>query len=300
MKQIIVRKMTLSDYLLNSFYKFRFWFYRNFNKSVFKDRSEPMKKKKEIVFKDNFDRETWGTKQDGLNWTVGGHASYHPGNLSQYYGPPKLVRINNKIYTEFTVKHQSRTFASGHWPNTTTHDIDIPYEVSRLSSIDSFRQNHGRFECRCTIPHDRAVWPAFWMWGSTWPPEIDVFEFYGGKDGKKAGIQEINLHYGLEKEGNKEMMGAWGVKIERKQPKELKFHEFACEWSKDKIEVFTDGIKIFRYTRKDVLDKWFNTEVAEMWVVINHAFQHEFLAKDDRSFKSSFFVDYVRVYKNKA
>jgi len=54
---------------------------------------------------------------------------------------------------------------------------------------------------------------------------------------------------------------------------------------------------IFEYTRKDVLDKWFNTSNANMHVVLNHSLQERIVPMLDENYTSSFLVDYVRVYK---
>ena len=51
----------------------------------------------------------------------------------------------------------------------------------------------GRFEIRAKVPYGRGLWPAFWTLGSNigtagWPlcGEIDIFEIFGTKNGKKV------------------------------------------------------------------------------------------------------------------
>ena len=302
MKQIIVRRMTLADYICNVFFKVRFWCYRNFFKSKLKNTSPEEKNGKEITFIDNFDEVSWSGNKDTSKWMWGeGWGQFHPDKPSVYYGPPEL--IDGTSLAKFTVKYNPKTFPDDH---RTGNPITIPFQVSLISTQKSFRQQYGRWECRCTLPMDPAVWPAFWMWGSTWPPEIDVFETYGGKDGKKGGVQCINLHFGNTKDGTKGSTRSWDVKIQRKMKQQ--FHEFVCEWGPDKIEFFTDGVKIYRFTNKKTL-KWFNDSIAQMWVVVNHSLQEKYLKETNGEqtidfevtpdFYSEYLVDYVRAYKNK-
>jgi Beta-glucanase/Beta-glucan synthetase len=52
-----------------------------------------------------------------------------------------------------------------------------------------FKQQYGYFEIRSKMPNSTGTWPAFWLTGTqSWPPEIDIYEWYGGKT-KKVLIQ---------------------------------------------------------------------------------------------------------------
>ena len=201
---------------------------------------------------------------------------------------------------KFIVDHHPYTFPDD-FRSDPPQPITINHRKSLLTSQVSFQQQYGRFECRCTIPFFRGSWPAFWLWtqkgdeGSKIYTEIDIFELYGRKDGKKAGIQEINLHYWLN--DVVQTMMPWKVKIQ-KDPDQLRFHEFVLEWTPKKIEIFTDGQKIFRYTRKDVLDEYYNQPGQSMWIVINNGMDPKYVPADDESYESEFWVDYIRAYKH--
>jgi len=306
--QIIIRKMTLTDIICNNFYKVRFWFYRNLRKKKLKNISPAAKDGLELTFEDEFTQKSWGKASEHKKWVIGeGWGMFHPDKKTVYYGEPTL---NLDSTASFTVKYNPKTFPDDH---RTGNPITIPFEVSLLSTQKSFKQQYGRFECRCTIPFDPGVWPAFWLWGSTWPPEFDIFELYGNLDGKTAGKQCINLHYGHDSDNTRGSRG-WHLWIERKPKKSgpPKFHEFVVEWGPDKIEMFTDGIKIFRFTNKKII-KYYNVELAQQWIVVNHSLQEKYGGKQrndyvpikDGEFQypddyySEFFVDYVRAYKNK-
>ena len=105
--------------------------------------------------------------------------------------------LQTSYVAELGELYQNKGTAKKQISSTEMLEVSVKIYRKKVSSLSqkSFKQQYGRFECRMTIPHEKYVWPAFWMWGSTWPPEIDVHELYGGKDGKKAGRQEMGLHY---------------------------------------------------------------------------------------------------------
>jgi hypothetical protein len=293
MKQIIIRRMTLSDLIINIFYKVRFWFYRNFATHMLSSSSFKTKDNLELVFDDDFKEVSWGNSDENKKWIIGeGWGIFHPDKPNVYYGKPELVEDTIfPSYTRFTAKYNPRTFPDD---QRTGQPITIPFEVSLLSSCINFKQQYGRFECRCTIPHESRVWPAFWLWGSTWPPEIDVFEFFGKENGKGSYTQEINLHYGMVEEGTKGNLHGWRVRVEKEGEK--KFHEFCVDWKPNKIEFITDGVRVFRFTNKKTLE-WFNKEIAKMWIVVNHSVDITY-DRNDEDYYSEFLVDYVRAYKH--
>lgn len=158
MKQIIVKNMTLSDLMKNIFYKFRYWSYRNFFPKKLINFSSLEKRGRDITFNDDFDEVSWIGKEakwgNQLSW-----GSYHPDNLHQHYGVPEL--IEGKSMAKFMAKYKPRTFTIN------DEKVSIPFEVSKITTKYTHRQQFGRFECRCTIPFDNATWGAFWLWGST-------------------------------------------------------------------------------------------------------------------------------------
>jgi beta-glucanase (GH16 family) len=299
--QIKIRRMTLSDFILNHFYRIRFWFFRNFWRSKLSNSSSRNKEGWDITFEDEFDEVSWNKSGTNKKWKIGeGWGSFHHSKPNVYYGPPELVP--NSSCAKFTVKYNPKEF------DRQGEHYKIPFEVSLLSTQKSFKQQYGRWECRCTFPKEPWTWPAFWTWGSTWPPEIDIWEPRGGKDGKRIGRNMINLHFGKTEDGTKGSSKGWPYWIE-KEPTG-KFHEFVCIWTPDKIEIYTDGIKIYRFTLKETL-KWFNAETALQWIVINHSLSAGFTTEDaippaewedhilPKDYTSEFLVDYIRTYKNK-
>lgn len=291
--QIIINNITLGDLLCNLFYKIRYRTYNIISSKKLKNISPLYKKGYSPTFVDDFDKESWGNNEQIKNkqWLIGEHSGmFHPEYLRMYYGPPSLIGGTNAL---FTVKYKPKEF---NHPKIKGKKVTIPYEVTRISTPYSLEQSYGRFECRCTLPKEKGTWPAFWLYGETWPPEIDVFETYGGKSGKKNNILKLNLHYGFTHDNTKSSLGARSIKIDEYKYLDIAYHEYAVEWTSTKIEFFIDGIKIFRYSREDILDKYFNTSNAKMRIDLNHAFEDKYIDKDDKEYYSEFKVDYVRAY----
>jgi len=289
-----ISRMDFRHHVKNHYYRLRYYFIRRFRKSKLKNKSPENKRGYKLTFLDNFDKVSWGTSQDDKQWNIGEHwGRFHSGKPNVYYGPPKEIKDNCAV---MSVEYEPREFT------VNGKREKIPFKVSCLSS-HPWKQQYGRFECRMTLPVGVAVFPAFWIWGTTWPPEIDILETHGGERGQLSTLQRMSIHWG---EGEDQTsIKAWRVKIDdTKNKTETGFHEFVLEWSPNKIEMFTNGVKVFEFTNKKILDDWYNIWSSESWVILNHSLQPtgtnrtKYLAEEDeKDYYSEFRVDYVRVYE---
>jgi len=247
---------------MNNLRKIRFWFYRMIRSNKLIPLSHFIKWGRTNTFVDPFKRITWF----GDRWEIGERwGMYHPDKAWMYYSTP-LLTPNGGL---FSVRHNPADFG----------DITIPMQVSLLSSQGIFEQQYGRFECRCTIPKGRGLWPAFWLYGANEDKHIEIdFESYG------TGVQEINIHYG----GSHHNIDIGPKKIRAERDNQNRFHELAIEWYPDRIDFFIDSVKIYSYRDKEVLDEYFNTDI-KMWILINHGTKG--IVED-----SDFTVDYIRAY----
>ena len=282
-------RMAIKDFIVNVFYKIRFSFYRKFLKSKIKNYSKNEKSGFKLKFEDNFENVSW----EGEKWDIGeSWGLVHPKMLNCYKSAP----INRGDKAVFIAKYNPKKFI------VEGEEIEIPFETSWISSHNTHIQKYGRWECRMTLPKGKATWPAFWTWGQQWPPEIDIIEAYG-KDEGEIYHQCINLHWGHDDQGGRNKMNAWKIRITNRG-ESLKFHEFAMEWNENGIYLFTDGIKIFQFTNKKILNKWFNNFGGKHRTLVNHNLKNdgvygtryltEFEIKD---YYSEFLVDYVRIYQ---
>jgi len=299
--------MKFKDRISNRYYTCRYKFYSKFRKRKLKNHSPTEKEGLELVFEDDFDEVSWSRNQsDDRKWGIGEHwGGFHPRNGRSWWTEPIF---NNDSTISCVTKYEPKTFhrkvaGEGYWYAAPTSfepkEVKVvPYSVGGLSTAHKtpdgeniFKQQYGRWECRCKVPSDKGIRSAYWMWGSTWPPEIDVFEIDGRS---KHSNQKINLHYGVNVDGYHPSLGSTlGA-----QRRDGEWQEFVLDWHPDRIDMYTDGLKVFQCTDKEIL-KWYNKDNAQMWVLIYQAVIGDEVGEPDENGEySSFDIDYVRAYKN--
>ena len=311
MKQIIIKRMTLSDWIVTYFGRLKYGFRARFHKNKLRNHSPVNKEGYVLTFEDDFDAVSWSRKQaEPRLWGIGEHwGSFHPKNGRSWWTEPifngdsTISCVTRKQPKEFYRKEEG-----GYWySNCNNFDpvetLIVPYSVGGLSTGHRntenqtiFKQQYGRWECRCRVPAIQGVRSAYWMWGSTWTPVIYVFEIDGRKDHAN---QKINLHFGMNenvdhdgKYEHRQLGSTLGAKR-----REGKWQEFVLEWTPKHIKMITDGVTIFRCSNKEIL-KWYNDDIAQMWVLIYQAVIGDDVGEpDENGIISSFDIDYVRVYE---
>ena len=159
---------------------------------------------------------------------------------------------------------------------------------------------YGRLEARLKMPKGRGTWPAFWTLGTNidqvgWPDcgEIDIMEFVGyAPDTIHANVHTKAFNHII---GNNK-----GDDIEIDKPYK-KFHVYAIEWYKDKIDFFVDDQKYFTFKKhSDQMAEWpFD---KPQFVIINLAIGGNLGGKkgiDDSLFPHKYYIDYIRYFKLK-
>ncbi len=237
----------------------------------------------ELTFEDNFD------SLDTKKWRLGQPwGEFHPDNPHQYYAKD-LITTDSGFLHLYGAYHPKQ-FASG------DSTINIPLGVGLINSDISFKQKYGYFEIRSKNPQGAATWPAFWLTGATrWPPEIDIFEMYGRKNGRYVHNQIATIHYGKT---NTRSRGWMSKKINLPNNTDTLFHTYACEWSPYFIKFYTDGKPTAFIRVNKTLRQWMD---EEMVVIINNSFDEKYLKyfPDITKVKNDFVVDWVRVWRRK-
>ena len=227
---------------------------------------------------------TWRTKEP---W-----GRIHPDKAWNYYDKKAVgVDINGTLhlkthYNPTTIIHKHKSY-------------EPKYGIGLISSTEKFHL--GYFEIEAKLPTGYALWPAFWMYGSPWPPEIDIVEAYTGnrQDYLHFNIHnplaynkvESCIHHGVVAKGTKDSMPARAGMI-FKDPRKH-FIRYACNWQKDKIEIYYDGRRVRTITDKQILKEMDQPQM----VVINNHLTSKGLDKVNKQ-ESDFQIKYFKYVKN--
>jgi beta-glucanase (GH16 family) len=153
-----------------------------------------------------------------------------------------------------------------------------------MTTHGKFAQEFGRFEIRCKVPKGKGMWPAFWLLPEAggWPPEIDVLEVLGHEPGKVY----MTHHFRNADHEHKSHGGSWSG-----PDFSAGFHDFAVEWSPERIVWFVDGEERFR--SEDSIPK------GKMFLLLNLAVGGDWPGSpnDQTQFPAALEVKYVRAYQ---
>jgi beta-glucanase (GH16 family) len=187
----------------------------------------------ELVWADEFDRDGL---PDPARWShdVGGHGW---GNQElQFYTRGRLenarVEDGRLVIEARREEWEGRRFTS-----------------ARLVSKGKGDWTYGRIDVRAKLPSGRGAWPAIWMLPTTtepmrWPDdgEIDIMEYVGFDPGVVHGsVHTKRYHHsiGTQRTGMIAVPDASDA-----------FHDYAIEWTPDRIRWFVDGREYFSFARE--------------------------------------------------
>lgn len=172
--------------------------------------------------------------------------------------------------------------------------IVIPYSVGVANTFHSRSFTYGFFAIRSKNPAGPATWPAWWLTGkNNWPPEIDIFEMYGGKTGNGVHTQTMTVHTGKVETHTKEMMMK---KIRLSADTDTAFHIYACLWTKNRIEFYTDNVRV----KSIKLNRWMSQFYQEpMYLILNNALENKYIPQliSNGNKTTDFLIDWVQVYQ---
>ena len=263
---------------VNGFYYCRFYLK---NKKLFTNPPiNPINKEGwELTFNDEFN----GTEIDWTKWNqwYSTHTEHTPEQVAGISSLDCIELKDDKLHLYVKDNPNGKYKVKRGWLNS-----------SRWEDI-GFDQQFGYFEIRCKPPTQGLKWwPAFWLYGTSWPPEIDVFEFMSDSDVGKDYTEGISLttHFGAP--GKKGKTGLLGTQLGRTYKNTIDwskdFHTFAVKWEWDYIIWYIDNIPVYKQI--------YNIPQNKMSVIVNTAGDLNHLPEKSE-FPGEFIVDYIRVYK---
>lgn len=278
----------------NAYFYFRYYCKALRNKFNRDYTSDKTKSGFQISFEDDFN----GTDIDWTKWNKWNSM----GNGQDRSNTPAIssldcLRVENGLLYLTTEK------------NTDPQTSEFPLKCGVLySQYDSwcengtemtkgYEQNYGYYEIRCKVPpQGKLFWPAFWLWGQTWPPEIDIFEFMSTEDIGTSHTKGISMttHWGYQ--GKQNSSNYFGSQIGRTYRKlfgisvnwDENYHVYACNWTPQYIDFYIDDVRVYRNI--------YNVPSNKMSIQINITGYNEQLPKDS-DLPGVYIVDYVRAYK---
>jgi beta-glucanase (GH16 family) len=160
---------------------------------------------------------------------------------------------------------------------------------------------YGRIEVRAKLPTGLGTWPAIWMLGnsinegSNWPAcgEIDIMENVGFN----PDVVHANVH---TKAYNHSIGTGKGDKLVVEKPYN-DFHVYAMEWSENKMEFFIDDKSYFIYENENAGSATWPFDKPH-FLILNLAIGGSWGGQqgiDNSIFPQKYYIDYVKVYKEK-
>lgn len=214
-------------------------------------------------------------------------------------GCPELCGFGNNEEQYYTANSDNLEVKDGKLIITARKDSmgTSAYTSAKLVTKDLSSWKYGRIEVSAKLPSGRGTWPAIWMLPDAktyggWPRsgEIDIMEHVGYNQGMVYGTvhtQSFNHKKGTQKGDSIRVNSAAD-----------QFHEYAIEWTENKIDWFIDGEQYhsFENTGQSSDDWPFD---QPFYLILNVAVGGGWGGKmgiDDTIWPQSMEVDYVRVY----
>ncbi|QHN42379.1 family 16 glycosylhydrolase [Candidatus Mycosynbacter amalyticus] len=222
-----------------------------------------------LIMRDEFDGSSLASQ-----WATQRGPSYS-------YGDPYNASIEDAYYVANNPKVQNGSLVLTLNQGATN---GYPYSSGMVQNGRSWSYKYGYIEARIKVPGNTGVWPAFWTLpapvDSTWPPEIDIFEFGLSSQTRPS----FNYHYGTSSNHQQSGLTVYGNSgTDYTQD----FHTYGMLWTANKIQVYLDGQPGPSYTNAA------NITSISQYIIFNLALKKGYTVPSG----TAMYVDYVRVWQ---
>ncbi|MBN1985610.1 MAG: glycoside hydrolase family 16 protein [Prolixibacteraceae bacterium] len=237
----------------------------------------------ELVWEDNF--ETDGLPNENI-WSY--EVGYIRNNEAQYYTEKRAE--NARVENGNLVIEARKDNWNGNGITS--------------ASINTFNKKnvlYGRVEVRAKLPTGRGTWPAIWMLGTNiktgtgWPAcgEIDIME--------NVGFDPDVIHANVHTKAYNHVLGTnKGNKITVSKPYN-DFHIYTIEWFENHIDFYVDDSLYFSFKNEQTGNDTWPFDKPH-YLIINLAIGGGWGGQqgiDETIFPQKYYIDYVKVYKQK-
>ncbi len=245
----------------------------------------------------------FSNKSEKEDWTItfqdefeGTEVNFNNGTWNEWFSKNQMSSNNACDYSLDCINVRNNKLYLTTKKNNDNNGFPLKTGILNSSGDSNWKQQFGYFETCCKVPpNGLTFWSAFWLYGNTWPPEIDIFEFMSDKDVDTDHSKGISMttHWGTP---NKKDMAGKSTQLGRMLRRMLgasvnfdkHFHTYAIRWEYNYIEWYIDNIPVYRTV--------YNIPNNEMSIIINNGGNLDNLPKDEQ-LPQDFIVDYVRAYK---
>ena len=169
------------------------------------------------------------------------------------------------------------------------------HTAGEISSIDSRHFNKCYVEVRCKWPKGKKVWPAIWMTAvGTWPPEFDLWEYFGDLNFIMDDVMQNNLWYNTYP--NQENSWHNNYNFISNYDANNTYHTYCFEWTAEYATWSIDGVVTRTLNSHSFGDFWPN---QDMIFILNHGLR-AVSQWGDTQLPSTFEIDYARIYERPA
>tara|TARA_B100001057_G_C22863295_1_gene955489 strand:- start:4091 stop:4993 length:903 start_codon:yes stop_codon:yes gene_type:complete len=178
------------------------------------------------------------------------------------------------------------------------------YSTGWINSLQKINFNGSTknvyMEIKAKFPKGDKVWPAIWLIDDSenrkWPPEIDVWEYFG-KFFKTNRNDEMYMRF---------IYGLWNDKkdhsftlnnFQSTYNSSNKFHVFGFNWTENYMKWYIDGVLVHTKNKGSDIpnEDWPN---KSMCIVMNNGLMRV-VDEGNTIFPNSLIIDYLRVYEKK-
>lgn len=160
------------------------------------------------------------------------------------------------------------------------------YSQGLVSTHDKFHFTYGYIEIRAKFPGGKGLWPCFWLMPqdlSSWPPEFDIAEYYGGQRKMHHGLAHGTMHEPL-----------WDSTGDTETEFEDVWRTYSLEWTAGRAVWAVDGI-----VRKTINAAYVPSDA--MYVLLSNSISSRRGPSgepdENTVFPNFFAIDYLRIWQ---